>query len=174
MKITITDKFLWDIYNFLSDTGEIANFVFRAPTMRNLLPGVENPVFKKYRQEKGRKRFNKLVYYLKVKGYIRSENLKNKNALILTKNGVDRALRASFKINKPKRKDGKWIMLIFDIPEKYKKDKYLMRSILQNLGYKMFQKSVWISPYDVSDKTERLLQLHSLDGYAKIFLIERI
>jgi len=49
-----------------------------------------------------------------------------------------------------------------------------MRSILQNLGYKMFQKSVWITPYDVSEKTEKLLQLHYLDNYVKIFLIEAI
>ena len=65
-------------------------------------------------------------------------------------------------------------MLIFDIPTKHKKARILLRSILYNLGYKLFQKSVWITPYDVSEKTEKLLQLHSLDGYVKIFLIEEI
>ena len=65
-------------------------------------------------------------------------------------------------------------MLIFDMPSKNRKKRDLMRSILINLGYKMFQQSVWITPYDVSEKTEKLLQLYSLDNYVKILLIEEI
>lgn len=38
----------------------------------------------------------------------------------------------------------------------------------------MFQQSVWITSYDVSEKTEKLMQLYSLDKYVKIFLIEKI
>ena len=75
---------------------------------------------------------------------------------------------------KNKRKDGKWIMLTFDIPEKHTKARSLLRSVLYNLGYKMFQQSIWITPYDVSEKTEKLLQLYSLDQYVRIFLIEEL
>ena len=42
------------------------------------------------------------------------------------------------------------------------------------LEYKMFQQSVWISPFDISDKTEKLLQMYALDKYVKIFLIEEL
>ncbi len=112
---------------------------------------------------------------MKRNGYIKAKNLENKQGIILTKEGISRALKASFKIeNGKKRKDGKWAMLIFDVPEKYRKSRSLLRSILHNLGYKMFQQSVWISPYDVSEKTEKLLQIYSLDEYVKIFLIEEI
>ena len=84
-------------------------------------------------------------------------------------------MKASFKIEKmAKRKDGKWIMIIFDIPQNHKKDRELLRSILINSGFKMFQQSVWITPYDVSEKIEKLLQMHSLDKYVKIFIIEEI
>ena len=88
---------------------------------------------------------------------------------------IDKVLKTSFdiEVNK-KRKDGKWIMLMFDVPEKSRRSRRLLRSILHNLGYKIFQKSVWISPYDVSKKTEKLLQLYSLDKYVKIFLIEKV
>ena len=71
-------------------------------------------------------------------------------------------------------KDGKWIMIIFDIPQEYRKARNLLRSILQNLGYKMFQQSVWVTPYDVSEKTEMLLQKYLLDQYVKIFIIEEL
>ena len=175
MRLNLTDKFLWDIYNLFSKTGDILDSAFKYPTMYNSLPGPKNPIFKKYRREKGAKEFSKLIYYLKRKGYIKIENLKNKKAILLTKDGISKALKASFKIEKSKeRRDGKWIMIIFDIPQKYKKHRELLRSILLNLGYRMFQQSVWISPYDISEKTEKLIQMYSLDKYVKIFLIEKI
>jgi len=171
----ITDKFLWDLYTVFSKTGDVFSFIAKPVTMANYLPGPKNPIFEKYRKDNNKRKFANLIYYLKNKGYIKVENLRGKKAIILTKVGVGRALRASFKIEgKIKRKDGKWIMLIFDMPEKYRKSRDLLRSLLHHLGYKLFQQSVWITPYDVSEKTEKLLQLYNLDKYVKIFLIEEI
>jgi hypothetical protein len=175
MKITITDKFLWDVYRILSKTGNVLSDAFKYPTMRNSLPGLKDPVFKKYREEKGAKEFSKLVYYLKRKGYIRIKNLESKKAIILTKGGIDKALKASFRMEKMvKRKDGKWVMVIFDVPEKNRRSRDLLRSILNNLGFKIYQKSVWISPFDVSEKLEKALQMYDLDSFVKIFIIEEI
>ncbi len=176
MKLSLTDKFLWDVYKALEQTGDVIDFVI-APrhTKLDRLLGLQNPIFEKYRHEKNGAKFSKLVYYAKRNNYIKEENLKSKQGFLLTKKGLSKALKASFLIEgKPKRKDGKWIMLIFDVPEKQKRRRNLLRSILHNLGYKLFQKSVWISPYDVAEKTENLLQLHSLGSYVKIFLIEEI
>jgi hypothetical protein len=174
MKISITDKFLWDAYNVLQETGDIILHPY--PTMANSLPGPKNPLIKKYRREKGKRQFSNLIYYLKRKGYIKVKELEGKQALILTKGGIDRALKASFMFSesKKKRKDGKWIMLIFDIPVNNAKARDLLRSILQNLGYKLLQQSVWVCPFDVFEKTEKLLQMHSLEKYVKIFLVEEL
>lgn len=175
MKLPITDQFLWDIYNVVNTTGDVLEFVTRRPSTRMFVPGSENPIFKKYRHDKNRAYFTKLIYYLKSKNYIKVKNLKGKRAVILTREGIGKALRASFVAEeKKKRKDKKWIMLIFDMPSKNKKARNLMRSILFNLGYKMFQQSVWITPYDVSKKTEELMQFYSFDKYVKVFLIEEI
>ena len=65
-------------------------------------------------------------------------------------------------------------MVMFDVPEKYRKSRNLLKRILINLGYKLLQQSVWVSPYDVSEKTEQLFQWHSLDQYVKIFIIEKV
>lgn len=175
MKLSITDEFLWDVYKFLEKAGDVADFTFKAPTMRNFLPGPKNPIYKKYRHDKNKRKFDNLIYYLKRKGYIKTKNLESKQAIMLTKEGMSKALRASFTLEEAKkRKDGKWVMLIFDMPARNKKARNLLRSILVNLGYKMFQQSVWISPYDISEKTEKLLQFYLLDKYVKIFLIEKL
>ena len=175
MKLPVTDQFLWDVYSIISKTGDVFNLITKPPTMANWLPGIKNPIFEKYRKDKDKKKFSKLIYYLKRKNYIRVENLKGKKAVILTKEGLSKALRASFaKKENKNRKDGKWIMLIFDMPAKNKKARDLLRSILFNLGYKIFQHSVWVTPYDVLEKTESLLQFYSLDKYVKIFLVEKL
>lgn len=175
MKLPITDQFLFDL---LEGTSETAHFILkRKRTFSDLLPGPKNPVFEKYRKMKNRQAFYKLVYYLKKNNFIKVKNLQGRNAVLLTKKGTDKALKASFKIDKSKlrkRKDGKWIMVIFDIPQNRKRDRALLRSVLKNLGYKLFQQSVWINPYDVSEKTERSLQFYCLDKYVRIFLINEI
>ncbi|MEK7664114.1 MAG: hypothetical protein AAB340_01550 [Patescibacteria group bacterium] len=171
----ITDKILWDIYNAIGEVGDIFYFLTKQPTAANYLMGPKNPVFEKYKKDIGEKRFNRLVHYLRKNNYIKSENLRGNKAIIITKKGLNKVLRASFEAEKKiKRKDRKWIMLIFDIPERYKKSRNLMVSILHNLEYKMFQQSVWVTPFDVSEKTEKLLQFYSLDRFVKIFLIEKL
>ena len=174
MRVSITDKFLWDVYNFLQEAGDIILRPY--PTMANTLPGPKNPLLKKYQREGSKRQFSNLIYYLKKKGYIRINSLKGKSALILTKEGIDRALKSSFKFSetRKRRKDGKYIMLIFDVPVKNIKARNLLRSVLQNLGYKLFQQSVWICPFDVFEKTEKLLQMYSLEKYVKLFLIEEL
>lgn len=52
------------------------------------------------------------------------------------------------KLNKNKRWDKRWRVLIFDIPESRKRDREQIRSALISIGFKKLQNSVWIYPYD--------------------------
>ena len=175
MKLPITDKFLWEMYKYIEKADDVLDFILSNKYRQGrILMGGENPVFRKYQKEMGKRNFSKFVYYIKKCNYIKVEGLKSKKTIIFTKDGISKVLKASFKSeNKKKRKDGKWIMIIFDVPEKYPKTRNLLRSLLHNLEYKLLQQSVWVTPYDVLEKTEQLLQLHSLDDYVKIFLIEK-
>lgn len=177
MKLPITDQFLLDIvYPFVGASGDVAAFLLSGKYQQiNMMFGNENPVIRKYRKDKNLKNFEQIIYYLKKNNYIKVKNLQGKRAVILTKEGMSKILKASFKTgDKKKRKDGKWIMIAFDVPYRHPKSRNLLRSILKNLGYKIFQQSVWVTPYDISEKTESLLQYYSLDKYVKIFLIEEL
>ena len=176
MKLPITDQFLWDIVRFLDHTEDTFSHMLHPPrSWGQFYISVDDPVYRKYHKMLKSERFKKLVYHLKRNNYIKSKNLQGKKAIIITKRGISKVIKASFKtIDKKKRKDGKWIMIIFDLPKNYEKSRILLRSILENLGYKMFQHSVWITPFDVVENTEDLLQHYSLDSYVKIFLIEAI
>jgi hypothetical protein len=177
MKLPITDQFLYDLYDFLKPAGEVVHLVTRRPKLGEALFVPGNPVYEKYRKARNRRNFNNLVYYLKRKNFIKSANLQGESGILLTKKGVEKAIRAGFKIeNKElkKRIDGKWIMVIFDIPKNRFRTRKLLREILVNLGYKLFQHSVWISPYDVYNKTEELLQFYYLDKYIRVFIIDKV
>jgi phenylacetic acid degradation operon negative regulatory protein len=48
---------------------------------------------------------------------------------------------------KRKTWDGSFMVVVFDIPEVQRKDRYIVRKKLEALGFAMLQESVWISPY---------------------------
>jgi len=50
-----------------------------------------------------------------------------------------------------KRWDGRWRMIIFDIPEKRSNIRKRLRSMMQELGFLRLQDSVWVFPYDCEE-----------------------
>lgn len=56
-----------------------------------------------------------------------------------------------FKVARPKRWDGKWRVLIFDIPEYRKGLRDKIRRTLCAIGFVRLQDSVWVYPYDCED-----------------------
>lgn len=57
----------------------------------------------------------------------------------------------NFEIQKPKRWDGRWRVVIFDIKETKRKTRDKLRLSLVRLGFVRLQDSVWVSPYDCED-----------------------
>lgn len=174
MKLSLTDKFLWNLYNRIESLDR--GFDLFAP---RTLSDVLLPEFFKLRQEyerqKDRINFSKLIYYLRCKGYIKRANLSQGRGAILTAKGTEKILKIKLvNTKKKKRPDGKWQMVIFDIPEKKRVFRDILREALVNLGYQKFQVSVWVCPYDVFEETQGVIRRYSLDSYVKLFLIEEV
>ncbi len=78
-----------------------------------------------------------------------------KNGLLtLTPQGIktlSRFERHEFKIEKPKKWDKKWRILIFDIQERKRKVRDQIRITLNQIGFVKLQNSVWVYPYDCED-----------------------
>lgn len=54
-------------------------------------------------------------------------------------------------LNKNKKWDGKWRVLIFDIPENRRFDRDNIRRALISIGFMRLQDSVWVYPYNCED-----------------------
>lgn len=95
------------------------------------------------------------VVQLSRKRLVKAGLLKYKGKFLeLTEEG-ERKLRqldrSDYKIKKPKRWDGKWRELIFDIPERRKLMREKLRNTLRSIGFLRLQDSVWIYPYPCED-----------------------
>lgn len=56
-----------------------------------------------------------------------------------------------FKFEKPRKWDGKWRILIFDIKINRNNTRDKLRRTLKAIGFIQLQKSVWVFPYDCED-----------------------
>jgi len=178
MKIPLTDKFLWVLYDFYEATGNFLEppEIFKLKTFREGLT-LDPHFWTMLERKKRRKQFSQFVDYLKKRGYIKITNLQGKKAILLTPRGKEKALRAKYLIKSEglkKRKDGKWVMIIFDIPEKKKKYRDDFRKFLYTLGFQKLQQSVWISPYEISRELEEIVRIYRIDSYIRTFLINEI
>jgi DNA-binding transcriptional regulator PaaX len=72
--------------------------------------------------------------------------LTSKGELLLAQEGFLRAIQPV-----PRRWDGKWRVLIFDLPKTRNRERRQLREILHANGFVLLQKSVWVYPYPCDD-----------------------
>lgn len=63
-------------------------------------------------------------------------------------------------------------MIMHDIPKKESKKRHKFQDDLQNLGYQVIQKSIWVSPYNILDDTKKLLDKYKFQDFVKLLLVE--
>jgi len=129
----------------LAITGGLALAVV-APNVLRILGKTFSP---QRRQGVGRS-FSRLIRY----GYITLESTSQGKRARLTEKGIKFAAllgEGKLKPKKSNRWDKKWRILIFDIPERFRKQRDHVRSTLRTLGFYRLQDSVWVYPYDCED-----------------------
>lgn len=62
----------------------------------------------------------------------------------------------------------RWTMVIFDIPERDKKARDVLRYQLQKRGFGMMQGSVWVKPFDVSGEIRNFIRAKNLQWRVKV------
>ena len=68
-----------------------------------------------------------------------------------------------------KKWDGYWRVVAFDIPEESRKVRRLIRMELRQLGFRQFQRSIWISPLPIRKEVMEFLASLKLGGRAIVF-----
>ena len=97
--------------------------------------------------------------------------------LILNENGKQKALRFNIdklEIKKPIKWDGKWRIIMFDIPEKLRGLRDSLRSHFREIGLIELQKSVFVFPYPCSKEIEFILEFYNARKYVRFILAEKV
>jgi hypothetical protein len=130
------------------------------------------------------KRAKEIIRELKIDngyqlmGYLRSNELIEEifvgdiKSVIITERGLSRIIKAdieNLKFPKHKKWDGKWRIVLFDIPESHKPARDALKNKLKDLGFKQLQKSAYIYPYECLDEIEKIRCFYNIRPYT--FLI---
>ena len=65
-------------------------------------------------------------------------------------------------------------MVIYDIPEKYRKARDILRDQLKLLGFYELQKSVWVYPFPCGDVVKFLIDMYEIEEYVHFVTIQHI
>jgi DNA-binding transcriptional regulator PaaX len=104
----------------------------------------------------------------------------NKVSVRLTNKGKSRIREFSIDtvfIKKPEKWDGKWRILIFDIPTKpkiYNLAREALRNKIKDLGFYQMQKSVWVYPYDFEDEILFVAEAFEVQKHVEILTVEKL
>ena len=119
--------------------------------------------------------FKNMVYHLKRRGLINIVGESGERFIKLTKNGELEALLSKARIPKTVSKwDGKWRLIIFDIPESSNLKRDMFRSLLKKNNFIKLQQSVFISPHSLNREALAYLKESGLINYIRILKVEEM
>lgn len=108
------------------------------------------------------------LYRAREKGWIRPDDLK------ITSEGR-RRMEGILPKNEPWGKwDGKWHIALFDIPEKQRQQRNMLRGFLKRLGFGKLFESTWISPIPLLGEVNQFVQTHRLDSYVILSISDKV
>jgi len=94
--------------------------------------------------------------------------------LEITKLGKKELLRYDIdelEIEKSKAWDGKWRMVIFDIPEKFKNARVALSRKLKSMGFYGLQKSVFIYPYECENEIDFIREFFDVKKFVILLCV---
>jgi hypothetical protein len=115
-------------------------------------------------------RIKQALMRLEQNGLIQMSGEGRRRKIHLTQQGeekINALYTGAYVIPLPVRWDGKWRLVMFDVPEKRKKVRDILRMLLRSAGFIHFQDSAWIQPYPC-DELVTLLRSHLGSGKGEI------
>lgn len=129
------------------------------------------------RKDISNKQISSKIQYLKKNGLICiSEQKDGSKKIVLSEKGREKLSENCLKtiqIRKPVLWDGKWRVVIFDIPVERNSRRIHLRNMLKEWGFIQAQKSVWVFPYKCEDEVFFLSKMLHIDEYVDILIADK-
>lgn len=118
------------------------------------------------RREAERRRIGEALKRLRGRRLIRYEERGKETFITVTTTGQRYVRKFQFdeiQLQPVKHWDGKWRIIVFDIPEKQRRVRKAFQDKLRALGFYQLQKSVWVHPHHCHDEIDFLVKFLSAD-----------
>ena len=149
--------------------------IFVAASMGNAVQGVKMFNGSKKYSRKQIKSALENIKHQKLIEYICEKD--GKTTVKITEKGETRLKAFAIdliKIKKPKKWDGKWRLVMFDIPIRFTKGREALRYHLKDLNFFQFQKSAWVYPYPCEDEIIFIADFFGVGKYVEVLTVEDI
>lgn len=123
------------------------------------------------------RRFYRLIYRLKTAGLIATYQEGKQRFIELTPEGKRKIVHYLFedeRVPLPKSWDGKWRVVVFDIPENQRPVRDAVRQLLNRVGFYQLQRSVYIYPHDCIGIIRYLEEIYDINEYVQFIVAERV
>lgn len=165
-------------FNTNNPTSQAINGALKLLTVATVLPiGLLAPNSLQLLDKLFGKSQKKSSAYLSSMKYQKLVTIEESEAGLIVKatdKGKKRALFANIDdicIKTPVSWDGKWRMVMFDIPESRRSERKLFAEKLSVLGFLMIQKSCWIYPFECRKEIGLIISVLELEKFVSLLTI---
>ena len=118
----------------------------------------------------------RIIKRLQKQEMLTIEEKEGETSIEITEKGKKRILEYDFEniSRKAKRRDGKWRVIIFDIPEAKKKSREAFRSKLTQIGCVRWQDSVFVSAFPCKEEVDFLCHYLEISDYVTLAVLGEI
>ncbi len=133
--------------------GEAALAILRELGSGALASFFPHPYYHQFCEHTHRRSLYNALRRLERKHLVGMKRRGGKEEWMLTAEGEElvRGIHLKLRHKAQARWDGKWRVVIFDVPERVRGRRDFLRRELSELGFRQLQKSVWVTPYSLPD-----------------------
>lgn len=131
---------------------------------------------KKYPQYEGeQEEARKVLYKIYKNRLVEFKDKGDKQILEITDKGRKQFVEYNIDTIKIKGQewDGRWRVVIFDIPEVKKIAREVLRDKLKEIGFVKVQKSVWACPYECQNEIAFISSVYNVEKYVNYMVVEK-
>lgn len=156
-----------------SATAHILEFLYDSPgpALRSFA-SIFSRVSQKF--QIGQKEFYNIIRDLKRRGIVNGVKKSDTEWIELTDDGELEVLFLKASVNPTTKWDGKWRLVIFDIPEDARAKRNLLRTLLYKNGFLKLQASVFIGPWQLNREAITYLQKSGLIKFIRIARVDEM
>ncbi|MDE2311740.1 MAG: CRISPR-associated endonuclease Cas2 [Patescibacteria group bacterium] len=116
----------------------------------------------------------KIIWNLKKSGLVSVSEQNNRKFVKLTKKGELKILMSKAAWQSSGKWDGRWRLIMFDIPEGSRKQRNLLRQLLKRAGFVMLQGSVFVSPHELNRQAVEYLKQTGLIEFVRMMRVDEM